>query len=222
MAGYTRQSDGRYHIPIIDLGKRLRDNFGLTIKEHSHFDTVDDVHAPNSYHKYDEALDIQDWRDDVIDGVGWKDRTGNLETLLAGSGAEIFGPRSGLKGHDTHLHIAAKGGIFKLNEDQYQYLFGGNSSGRRSTFSHSFSPPGRPQTPAGDDVPLPTRPDGSVIFKDVKPGEQTPQQIAKTRAKAYGEMSKAQLDSAYDALRKEDPAKAAIEGKIMHKAYFGK
>ena len=59
-----------YHIPIIALGEsRLRDNFGLTIREHEHFDPVDNVHAPNSYHYHGEAIDVQDWRDDVIDGV---------------------------------------------------------------------------------------------------------------------------------------------------------
>lgn len=48
-----------------------------------------------------------------------------------------------------------------------------------------------------------------------------PQQTAKMRAKAYSEMSKQQLDSAYDALR-DDPGKAKSEGMLMHKAYFGK
>ena len=116
---FERQSDGFYHVPIVALGERLRDNFGLTIKEHSHFDTVDKVHAPNSYHYYDEALDVQDWRDDNIKGVGWKDRTKNLESLLQGSGAEIIGPGSGVTGHDSHLHLAAKNGLFKLNQNQY-------------------------------------------------------------------------------------------------------
>ena len=92
---YTVQDDGFYHIPIIDLGERLRDNFGLTIREHEHFDPVDPVHAPNSYHKYGYAIDVQDWRPDIIDGVDWKTRTKNLEALLQGSGAEIYGPNSG-------------------------------------------------------------------------------------------------------------------------------
>ena len=179
---FERQSDGFYHVPIIDLGTRLRDNFGLTIKEHSHFDQVDDVHAPNSYHKYDEALDIQDWRDDDIDGVDWRTRTGNLEKLLAGSGAEIIGPNSGMVGHDTHLHIAAKGGIFKLNQEQYDTLFGGNAGGTRATFA-SFTPPSTPQKPDG-----------------------TPERVeAVTRAKEYSKMSKAEMNSAYDDLRKSDP-----------------
>ena len=45
---------------------------------------------------------------------------------------------------------------------------------------------------------------------------------AKTRAQEYSKMSKADMNSAYDALRKSDPAKAAIEGKKMHRAFFNK
>ena len=192
---FTQQSDGLYHVPIVDLGTRLRDNFGLTIKEHSHFDTVDPVHSSNSYHYYDEAIDVQDWRDDVIDGVGWKDRTKNLRNLLQGSGAEILGP--GDAGHDTHLHLAAKDGIFKLNQQQYDTLFGGGAGGRSATFG-GFTPPEQPHSPAN------------------------PQHVeAKTKAQDYSKMSKAQLDSAYDAMR-SDPAKARTEGMKMHKAYFGK
>ncbi len=74
---YTAQDDGLYHIPIVDLGKRLRDNFGLRIREHEYFDPVDDVHAPNSYHNYGYAIDVQDWRPDVINGVDWRTRTKN-------------------------------------------------------------------------------------------------------------------------------------------------
>ena len=45
---------------------------------------------------------------------------------------------------------------------------------------------------------------------------------AKERAVNYKEMSKAQLDSAYDKMRSSDANKAAVEGMKMHKAYFGK
>ena len=91
---YVRQSDGYYHIPIVELGKRLRDNFGLTIVEHPAFGGVSRVHSPNSYHytPSGNALDVQDWRDDVIGGVHWKQRSKNLRDLLRGSGAEILGP----------------------------------------------------------------------------------------------------------------------------------
>ena len=128
------RDDGRYHIPIVALGERLRDNFGLTIKEHEHFDPVDNVHSDNSYHYHGQAIDVQDWRDDSINGVDWRTRTGNLENLLQGSGAEVFGPNSGVAGHDTHLHLAADNGIFKLDENQYNYIFGGNAGGKQSTF----------------------------------------------------------------------------------------
>ena len=45
---------------------------------------------------------------------------------------------------------------------------------------------------------------------------------AKTRAQEYSKMSKADMNSAYNALRQSDPAKAAIEGKKMHRAFFNK
>ena len=193
---FTQQSDGLYHVPIVDLGTRLRDNFGLTIKEHSHFDTVDPVHSSNSYHYYDEAIDVQDWRDDVIDGVGWQDRTKNLRDLMRGSGAEVIGPGD-MAGHDRHLHLAAKDGVFKLNQQQYDTLFGGGAGGKSATFG-GFTPPEQPHSAAN------------------------PQHVeAKTKAQDYSKMSKAQLDSAYDAMR-SDPAKAREEGMKMHKAFFGK
>ena len=44
---------------------------------------------------------------------------------------------------------------------------------------------------------------------------------AKAKAQSYKDMSKAQLDSAYDAMR-SDPAKAEAEGMKMHNAYFNK
>jgi len=206
---FERQADGFYHVPIVDLGTRLRDNFGLTIKEHSHFDTVDKVHAPNSYHYYDEALDIQDWRGgpgegaEGFDGVGFKKRTSNLCDLMRGSGAEVIGPGD-MAGHETHLHLAAKDGIFKLNEQQYQHLFGGKAGGKNATFAplSSFTPPETPQ-----------QPDGTPKLAQVE---------AKTRAQEYSKMSKAEMNSAYDALRASDPAKAAIEGKKMHRAFFNK
>lgn len=206
---FTRQNDGLYHVPIVALGERLRDNFGLTIKEHSHFDQVDPVHSSNSYHYYDEAIDVQDWRDDVIDGVGWKDRTKNLRDILRGAGAEVIGPGD-MAGHDSHLHLAAKGGVFKLNQEQYDTLFGGGAGGKGATFS-GFTPPEKPHS-----VATPQEPQSAAT-----PQEQPERSKAKETAQDYSKMSKAQLNSAYDAMR-SDPAKAKTEGMKMHKAYFGK
>jgi hypothetical protein len=74
---------------------------------------------------------------------------------------------------------------------------------------------------------------GAVI--DYKPGDfssmtppETPQaptdsQVqARSRAQEYSKMNKAEMNSAYDSLRQSDPAKAAIEGKKMHRAFFNK
>ena len=199
---FELQDDGLYHVPIVALGERLRDNFGLTIKEHSHFDQVDPVHSKNSYHYYDEALDIQDWRGgsgegaEGFDGVGYVQRTKNLRDLLQGSGAEVLGP--GDSGHESHLHLAAKDGIFKLTEQQYSHLFGGKAGGKLGTFAPMST----------TSAPTNTTP-------------TTPQQEAVERTQNYANMSKAELDAAYDGMR-NDPAKARIEGMKMHKAFFGK
>jgi hypothetical protein len=191
---YTIQDDGRYHIPIVALGNRLQDNFGLTVREHSAFGGNSGGHAENSHHKYDEALDITDWRSDVIDGVSWKERTKNLTNLLQGSGHEILGP--GTAGHDTHLHIGNHGGIFKLDQNQYDYLFGGNSGGKNSTFLMNADP--STPSPIADQTVAPASTD-------------------------YSQMSGAQMNAQYDKLRMAgDIFKAEDEGMKMHKAHFKK
>ena len=53
------------------------------------------------------------------------------------------------------------------------------------------------------------------------PASTPAQQEAKERVQNYKGMSKAELDSAYDAMR-SDPAKAREEGMKMHKAFFNK
>ena len=200
---FERQADGYYHVPITALGTRLRDNFGLTITEHPEFgDGNVGGHAPNSYHYHGEAIDVQDWRGgkgdgaEGFNGVGYVQRTKNLRDLLRGSGAEVIGPGD-MAGHETHLHLAANNGIFKLNETQYQHLFGGTAGGQMATFA-SFTPPETPQAPTDS------------------------QAQAKSRAAEYSKMSKAEMNAAYDSLRKSDPKKAAIEGKKMHRAFFNK
>ena len=146
---YTPNQNGIYQIPIADFGRRLQNNFGLTVVEHPEFGGVTDVHAPNSFHKYGEAIDIQDWRADDIDGVDWRSRTKNLASLLKGAGPEVLGP--GHAGHDSHLHLAATNGLLNLSEQQYNYFFGGKAGGKNSTFTGSLLPPsagGDPSTPS--------------------------------------------------------------------------
>ena len=202
MAGYTPNDQGMYTIPLVDFGRRLQNNFGLTIKEHPAFDTVDRVHSDNSYHYIPGggAIDIQDWRPDVIDGVGWQTRTSNLRDMLRGTGAEVFGPGD-LPGHDTHLHLAGFDGgkNLRLNEDQYRYFFGGNSGGQNAVFNGATGLTGG--SPG-------VTPEPSVT--DPNPGEQTV-------------MSPSQVNAEYDRLRMAGDALGARNfGMEQHKRLFNK
>ena len=197
----VKKEDGFIYVPLVDVGTRLRDNFGLTIKEHPYFDKVDPVHKDNSYHYKDLAIDVQDWRPDVIDGVDWKTRTKNLEKLFQGSATEVLGPSSGFPGHDKHLHLAVSDGQFKFTPQQYDYLFGGSSGGQNSLFA--LADPSLPQ--------MSDKPENAKAVAD-----------ATERTKNYAEMTGQELNTKYDELRKSDPKLAAIEGMKMHKAYFNK
>ena len=70
-----------------------------------------------------------------------------------------------------------------------------------------------------------TDPAGSTMDPTPMPGGGTPtsgdRSGAKAKAKAYSDMSKSEMNAAYDAMR-SDPAKAEVEGMKMHNAYFGK
>lgn len=106
-------------ISIVEFGKRL-EALGYTVKEHPAFGGVSPVHAPNSFHKYGEAIDVTDWR-----GGDWMGRTKGLENSLRNSGAgfaELMGPASGAAGHETHIHIAAASGQVQLTPELAQVL----------------------------------------------------------------------------------------------------
>jgi hypothetical protein len=115
--------DGRYQIPLVDFGKHLQSR-GWNIGEHSEFGGNTGGHAENSYHNYDEALDIT-WKNnkygdyDPSGKVKWDDWTDKLGTRLAGAGPEVL-HRSNDPNHGTHVHLAAKGGILSLSEAQMQ------------------------------------------------------------------------------------------------------
>ena len=195
---YSQNDKGQYVVPLVDFGHRLKDNFGLTIREHEAFDPVDNVHSPNSHHYHGNAIDIQDWRDDVIDGVDWRTRTANLETALQGAGVEVFGPNSGLAGHDSHLHLAGFDGNVHLNPEQFEHFFGGDSGGSRSLFKLQ---------PGATGVPTNT-------------GSTSDRGGAKAKAKAYSEMSASEMNAAYDKIRNQPDA--VDIGMEMHKAHFRK
>lgn len=214
MSQYTRQKDGYYHIPLVDFGNRLQDNFGLRVVEHPAFGGVaPGVHSDTSHHYAGNAIDIQDWRGgdgagaEGFNGVGYVQRTKNLRDLLRGSGVEVIGPGD-MEGHETHLHLAGHNGFIKLNDQQFNYMYGGNSGGNMSTFALTDTPAGgqtvtRVEAPATDSE-----------------GNKRPQ--AKERAQSYANMTKAQLNAKYDELRASDPAKAREEGMKMHQAFFNK
>ena len=180
--------DGKYQVPLVDFGKQLQSR-GWNVAEHSAFGGVSPVHAPNSYHKYDEALDItwknNDYGDfDPSGKIGWNDWTNQLGNRLQGAGPEVL-YRDTDPNHPTHVHLAAKGGMLNLSPEQMND-FGLMNDGAVT-----------PVTGAGN------------------------RGQAKEKAQSYSDMSKSQMNSAYDAMR-SDPAKAETEGMKMHNAYFNK
>ena len=74
-----------------------------------------------------------------------------------------------------------------------------------------------------DRNPLKSVSDGTSEIPTPKPTVDgpSPQQEAVERVNNYKNMSKAELDKAYDAMR-SDPVKARTEGMKMHKAFFNK
>ena len=210
---YTANDSGMYQIPIADFGRRLQNRFGLKVAEHPEFGGVGDMHAPNSYHHYGEAIDITDWRGgkgegaEGFDGVGYVERTRNLRNRLQGAGAEVIGPGD-MKGHETHLHLAGKGGMLNLNQQQYDYFYGGNAGGQMSTFAGA--PPVMPAT--------------TIAEPAEKAAVVTPEsdKAAQNLLNDYTQMTKSQMNAAYDQMRASDPTKAAAEGMKMHKAFFKK
>jgi len=180
--------NGLYQVPIVDFGKQLQSR-GWNIAEHSAFGGNTGGHAPNSYHNYDEAIDIT-WKNneygdfDPSGKVGWADWTDQLGSRLKGAGPEVL-HRSNDTSHDTHVHLAAKDGVLTLSPDQME--------------DFGFIK------------------DGEPIVAEVSQGNRGK---AKEKAKAYKDMSKAEINAAYDAVR-SDPDGAA-KGMEMHKAYFGK
>ena len=225
---YKKNSQGFYSVPLVDFGNRLQDNFGLRVVEHPDFGGVTAVHSPNSYHKVGQAIDIQDWRPDVIDDVHWTKRTSNLRDLLRGAGVEVIGPGD-MKGHDTHLHLAAKDGLLNLNQSQYDYFFGGNAGGKSSTFGGGLPTPVKSETGSTTSSDYPSgikyafMDSGSdVATPDTDRGIIENRTQAAERIKAYQDLSKSQLDAEYDKLRAADANTAAIAGMEMHKAYFNK
>ena len=119
---------------------------------------------------------------------------------------------AGLSNFNFYKSIPAEtGGHKDSNWSRARNIFDGGDGGLR--WDGSTIKPTEPL--AGDTSITPATPGPD--------GGPTPQRVeAATRAKEYSKMNKAEMNSAYDDLRKSDPAKAAIEGKKMHRAFFNK
>ena len=121
---------------------------------------------------------------------------------------------AGLKNFNFYKSIPTETGDHKDSNWSRAYsIYGGGDGGLRWPGGGEIQPIASADTPVAD-IPV-----SDVIDVD-KP---TPQRVeAKEKAQAYADMSKMEMNAAYDALRQSDPAKAAVEGLKMHKAFFNK
>ena len=128
-----------------------------------------------------------------------------------------FGPRdTGIKGASKYH----KGQDYAIGSGNNIYIEGGGSFSSENGIGIAsiVDTNGNPyeleffHTNVGDTV-------GNVT--PVTTTDETNRSEAKTKAKAYQDMSKAEINAAYDAMR-SDPAKAELEGMKMHKAFFNK
>ena len=73
-------------------------------------------------------------------------------------------------------------------------------------------------------LPKPSKPSKPSEAPETPDSDPDPDKVSEAveRAKAYKDMSKAEMNAAYDEMRKSDPSKARTEGLKMHKAFFNK
>ena len=87
----------------------LFEDIGFKIGEHSAFGGTAPVHAGNSYHNYDEALDITHWNGTRGHSIA---ETRRLKETIRSMNLfkEVIGPGDGDPNHETHLHL---GGLLR-------------------------------------------------------------------------------------------------------------
>lgn len=99
---------------IVDLGK-LAKKFGLSVSEQSHFDKVDPVHAPNSWHYKDRAIDVSGDPKKMREFAKYVDTRygGSVKELFYNAGGRSVNRKNGqrvpnnfVSGHRDHVHIA--------------------------------------------------------------------------------------------------------------------
>jgi len=186
--------DGRYNVPIADFGNHMITRGWDIIGHPDVGDGYIGKHSDNSHHYAENAIDLR-WKNNKYGDFGPDGKTSWLDhTKNTGSMLVGSGAELFYPGSDP------VGG-----HDTHIHLagHGGMIKLTPEQYNHfGFKPPETPQE--ADGTPKPARVE------------------AVTRAKEYSKMNKAEMNSAYDDLRKSDPAKAAIEGKKMHRAFFNK
>lgn len=97
----------------LNVGNALVEG-GFKVSEQSAFDEVDPVHAPNSYHNYDEAFDVthQTGGESPEARKVSIEKTRKLKELIRSMNLfkEVIGPGDGDPDHATHLHL---GGLIR-------------------------------------------------------------------------------------------------------------
>jgi hypothetical protein len=127
---------------IVDIGRFLQGG-GLKVAEHSAFGGVTPgAHSAKGYHPHDEAIDVTDWRDELINGEDWKQRTRSMTQRFKQLGlSEVLGP--GDKDHDSHLHLALQGKRY-FTDQQLQWARDGRYQDEKGGWQTAL--PALPQT----------------------------------------------------------------------------
>ena len=122
------------------------------------------------------------------------------------------------KGTDRWDSSAEGAPIYVIGTDGSKFETG--TGGGYGNFAVVLDDAGNVLSKSGHGDNRETLPDFGSFSGDSTP--TTPQTEALERVQNYKDMSKAEINAAYDNLRSSDPYKAADEGLKMHKAFFGK
>jgi len=204
---------------IVDIGRFLQAG-GLRVREHSAFGGVTPgAHSAQGYHPHDEAIDVTDWNDAVIDGQDWRARTQARRDRFSQLGlSEVLGP--GDEGHSEHLHLALKGKKF-LSDQQLLWARDGryqDAQGRWQTGMPGVEP-GAGQTMASvgstvvtDSVALAAKPQPV----DWKPAASDPGRSTDPSSQAYWQRQDMKLwAQANPALAKATMARAGADASWL-------
>ncbi len=155
----------------------------------------------------------QNLLDRIFVGEGDNRRSLSSYTMTSGWGPRdtgIPGASKFHKGHDYGIDVGQK--IFVEGADGFFSQNGVGVAALKDAEGNPYELEFFHTDPAGSTMDPTPKPSG---------GTGSAQASAKAKAKAYKDMSKSEMNAAYDAMR-SDPAKAEAEGMKMHNAYFNK